>query len=728
MSNNSTLGSFDSPLSPDDAMTDFLTGGGKASNTDEGYRNLPLTEKIRIQIKEAADAHRPWSTQAHEAQRFVAGHQWEEDQVRQLQELGKPKITYNYIAPLINGLVGYESQNRQQMLFTPRLPEHLLSEQYDVSAADAVDTASAGVRWAMARCHGNHERSLVFRDLAVTGMGWASHSMEYEDDLDGKYVYERIPGDQMLWDPRSRKQNLEDAAWVARVSAYHIDEIEERWGKKKRQEVLSTRRNEESSSVVGGLVGDMHGPTTIVNHSPNIYDAGAQEVNAAPRSPMGSSKGYIPVVDYQWRERYPITRVFLNDENQTVLNLDKKDFAEWKKNNPDAPVEKILKASKYRYKRIHVTGGVQLDDEADVFLFKSFTYKCVTGYWDNNDNSWYGLLRSMLDPQKGINKYFALAVYLMSVSPKGLVLVEESAIANPAKLAQDLARPGALVRLRDKAISENKIKVEPGPAIPDALTKLLEISMQALYAAGGIPAELATQSGTGDMPSDLPDKLDKSMHSLGMFLDAYKRYRESETMLCLDFLRFFMPTGRWIRVGGPGSEQHLQLLEGPLSVEFDLEMDDVPVDPSHKKQVWAILQPIMPMLLRMDLVGPELLKLAPVPKSVIDGMIKEWKAKQEQNKGQPQEPTKKDQDPEYIKSETALNESQSALNHARAEAISAETDLASAKTAQEILMADEDRKMGRDGKTPNVSFEQKSMNDRSTTAKGPGVRSNTNQQ
>ena len=136
----------------------------------------------------------------------------------------------------------------------------------------------------------------------------------------------------------------------------------------------------------------------------------------------------------------------------------------------------------------------------------------------------------------------------------------------------------------------------------------------------------------------------------------------------------------------------------------------------------------MPMLLRMDLVGPELLKLAPVPKSVIDGMIKEWKAKQEQNKGQPQEPTKKDQDPEYIKSETALNESQSALNHARAEAISAETDLASAKTAQEILMADEDRKMGRDGKTPNVSFEQKSMNDRSTTAKGPGVRSNTNQQ
>mgnify|MGYP003638511042 CR=1 FL=1 len=239
MSNNSTLGSFDSPLSPDDAMTDFLTGGGKASNTDEGYRNLPLTEKIRIQIKEAADAHRPWSTQAHEAQRFVAGHQWEEDQVRQLQELGKPKITYNYIAPLINGLVGYESQNRQQMLFTPRLPEHLLSEQYDVSAADAVDTASAGVRWAMARCHGNHERSLVFRDLAVTGMGWASHSMEYEDDLDGKYVYERIPGDQMLWDPRSRKQNLEDAAWVARVSAYHIDEIEERWGKKKRQEVGS---------------------------------------------------------------------------------------------------------------------------------------------------------------------------------------------------------------------------------------------------------------------------------------------------------------------------------------------------------------------------------------------------------------------------------------------------------------------------------------------------------
>jgi len=664
--------------------TSFFTGGEAVGGSSSWQRASGIVERVHMELKRARDQQMNWRRSAGEAVRFYDGNQWDRGELMRMQELSKPAITYNRSGPMIDLIVGYEIQNRQRMLFIPRDPID------NPDSTGTADLMTGAYEWALELCDGDYERSKAFRDCLVTGIGWVSDRMDYDVDADGIYKMEWVDGEEMWYDPGGApNQNLEGIGWVSRRRMIHIDEIERRFGKKVRQKVASNAADTET----GLMPHDMNAPSRITEFSPNYYSPGAIDQEPGIRDLSEQQAGFVELIDFQWCEYEPIVKVF--HEDGTTETIAKDEWKELKKMARKAGEEmpRAVEMSKKVVKRVWVSGPTQLDD-IEEFPFPYFTYRACTYKWDKKKREHYGLMRALMDPQKGANKYFSLAVHLLSISPKGTYLVEENALKYPQTFQDDIAKPGAVVYLNEGALAEQKIKLEPPPEIPAVTQSLLDFSIRSLHDVAGIQPEALgmTSDGTPQRGAPMQKLQTQGMTILAPIFNAFSRFRRQEARSVMEFLRFFLADDRFIRIGGPFDSQYLPLARDEIATRMDLALDDVPVDPNERRYVWESMQPHFPMMMREQMFDAEFFDLAPWPKSIIERIKRKWREREEQAQQMGQEPQRKDENPEYIQSETEVNKAQAEWLRARAHALLRESDMDLAQATQEIMHKDRDAK------------------------------------
>ena len=681
----------------------------------DNTKDLSLVQTVKNNLKKASELSGQWRKEAEENDSFVAGHQWEREDRDQLKENGKPAITYNRIEPMVNAVLGTEIQHRQKMIFIPR---HPTSEE----ASGASDLATEAYSWALDQCGGEFERTLAFKDMIIRGIGWVNFRMDYEEDLDGKFILSKVDGMDMYFDPDARQQNLADAKWVARVRVLPLDQVEQQWPDKVK-DIRGAEVAKENTNPFGGGSGIQ--PTVITNPVPQspvglqytnytpggagqtstetggVSSYGTQSTTYPERNPH--SRGYVDIIEYQWVERHTVYRVTDADDNVSFLDDD--EFKNIKKRLKKMDDElDIVKQYRKRYHRAYLCGDVLLQE--DELPFGRFTYQAMTCAWDAKEKNWYGLVRAMKDPQRGANKYFSLGVHLFSVSPKGTMLAESGAFMNPQKASRDWSRPGSIINLKPGAISQSMVKVEPPPAFPQAATTMIQYSIESLRDVTGINMEMMGQSEGPEAGSTIQKRQTQGMTILAPLFNSYARYRETEALLTFDFLKKFLTDGRWIRIGGPYNSQYLQLVKDDLADSYDLMLDDAPTDPNQKMAVWENLQPLLPMLVRQGSFPIALLDYAPLPASVTSAIKREIENLAQQGQ-QEQEPVPKNEDPNYIQAETDFKKAQAELSRARAQALGKESDMDVATQAQTITLREEDaeikRRVGDDNSADQVA-------------------------
>ena len=694
---------------------------------------LDLIKTATGNMKAATDQQLAWRKEAEECDSFVAGHQWDKEDMNRMKEMQKPAITYNRILPMVNAIVGTEIQNRQKMIFVPRHPTN-------EEAAGASDLATEAYSWALAQCSGEYERTIAFRDMVIRGIGWVGTRMDYNDDIDGKLLLDRVDGMEMHYDPDARKQNLEDAAWVARSRIMKMSEVETLWPKKSAQ-IRAESLTDDDMSIFGGSRGIQ--PTVIRNTVPQtpasvaygtytpggpqtysgntvsdmpepytnrvLKNGGTSSYGTQTKTPPERDPykhGYVTITEYQWKEKHTIYRVL--EPSGQISTLTDEEYQVLKKRVKSLEKEgRVVEQFEYRYHRMFFCGNIILQE--DDLPFKNFTYQAMTCFWDPKENVWFGLVRAMLDPQKGANKYFSLGVHLFSVSPKGTMLAESGAFMNPQKVGTDWAKPGAIIHLKPGALSQSMVKVEPAPAFPQAATTMIQYSIESLRDVTGINMEMLGQSEGSEPGTAIQKRQVQGLTMMSPIFNAYTRYREKEARLVFDYLQEFLTDGRWIRIGGPYNSQYLQLIKDDLADDYDLMLDDAPTDPNQKAAVWESLQPLMPMLVRQGAFPMALLDYAPLPASVTSAVKREIE-QMKQQAGQQQEappPPEKDNNPEYIQAEIDYKKSQAELSRARATALLRESNMDVATQAQTLALRDEDleiqRRVGDDNSADQVT-------------------------
>ncbi len=448
-----------------------------------------LAGQVGRDLREASATVARWRREAREADRFFSGRQWHPADEARLNEEDRPTAVFNFAQKYIRIVAGTEKHNRQDVVFVPRMPETMMANA-------AGELASAVYSSVIDACNGPEERSQAFEDMLVRGMGWTNCRLDMELAADGKIVMERVDGMKMHWDPAARKQNLEDARWVACEEEIPLRDACRRWpGREHDLRVAEFLREDRPQDE----------PEQVEHVSPIGYQPENETI-----IPGGPLAGYVRVVEYQYYEVEPVYRVADLKTNQ-VREIDQRQFDNLRRRleplgvtfvdrevasrprplphdhhhdgskstageqsmsvqapAPESLVIPYVRQDRRVYKRCFTAGPVELECGSLPVQGVGFTYKTMTGGFDAHDKVWRGLLQVLMDPQRFANKFFSQTLHIINSNAKGGLLAEATAFADPVKVEQDWANPSALILLEDGALSGEKPRIQERsrPSLP----------------------------------------------------------------------------------------------------------------------------------------------------------------------------------------------------------------------------------------------------------------------
>jgi hypothetical protein len=548
-------------------------------------------EQFKLWYAAARDHWHDWRKEAEGNYDFVAGHQWQEEDLDTLREQMRPAITFNRIGPFVDALNGLEIGNRQDTRYIPR--------QLGASGVNELLTNAA--QWVRDDCDAGDEESDAFLDLVITGMGYTQTRLDYDDDPEGDIIVTRVDPLEMFPDPSARKQNLSDARYVVRVKDMSIDAAESLFPDHDIADLDAawTRDTEEDAD--------------------DPHDARAAPFYRNDQSArLDKQTKKIRMVEVEWWE-YELAYRVTHPKTGKMSRLSPEHYHAVQ--TIAAAAGQPISGIKDRRRKYHraIVGNVILK-QMDGPERGGFTYKAMTGKRDRNKGTWYGLVRSMRDPQEWSNKWLSQTLHVMNSNAKGGLIAEEDAFENPQTAEDSWADPQSITFVRSGAIGQGKIKDKPPITFPAGLDRLMQFAIDAIPQVTGVSPELMAQADR-DQPGVLEmQRKQTGMTVLARFFDAKRRYQKEQGRLLLWFIQEFISDGRLVRVGGPDDARYVPLVRDPTLIEYDVIVDDAPTSPNMKERVWGLIMQMMPMLSKLPIPPPvyfEMMKYSPLPATLV---------------------------------------------------------------------------------------------------------------
>jgi len=558
-----------------------------------------LIKRVEKDLRKAADATYVWRQDAHMDFRFFSGDQWEDQDKHKLNEERRPIIALNRVLQIVNAVCGLEVANRQEVRYIPR-------ELGDVGVNEL---ATGTAEWIRDLCDADVEESDAFSDLVICGLGVTETHIDYDEDYEGKTCVDRRDPLDMWWDPAARKRGLGDKRWVARRIKMSREELQERWP-------------EKAGDCQPGEADYLISSPGVDGSQPHVEDEIAYEMD------MDSGRGVdaaneFHVLDYQWYVKEPAV-VALNPMSGELETIDRAQLEAVQRFFAIQGVEvRYHPIKRRRYYRAFICGKTVLENK-DGPSQDDFTYQFMTGYRDRTNNSWFGLIRPLRDPQRWANKFFSDILHVLASNAKGGLMAETDAFENTQEAEEDWARADSIIFTKKGALSGRNPKVIPKPPAqyPAGYERLMQFAIEAGYHASGVNLEtlgMAQREQAGILEHQRKESV---MITLSVLFDGLKQYRRRQGRILLDFIRRYVPEGTIVRVNGDQGQQYVQLLKKKLAQRYDIIVDDAPTSPNQREKVFAILSSLLPHLMQHGIpLPPEILDYAPLPES----LIAKWK-------------------------------------------------------------------------------------------------------
>lgn len=573
-----------------------------------------------MRYKRESEAHlAEWRKEARQAYDFVAGHQWSEEEESELTSILRAPVVFNRIGPVIDAVSGSEIANRQQVAYIPRR----------VGASGVNELLTGAADYIRDNCDAEDEESEAFLDAAICGIGCVETMLDEESSIEVQVKMERRDMFEMSWDPNARRKNLNDREWVRRCVPMKKADVIARWPDKK-DDIEAAFWDAETSDPRD-------------DREPHDAQSAWKYENGRG---YDRKTGMMLVEHAQWREREAYWRA-LDPSTGQIVEMDdagmervrgrRKELEKAGVFPPGAQYQEVRR-NRVVIKQAFVIGKTLLE-EGDAPIKDDFSYKFITAKRDRNKNRWYGLVRSMVDPQRWANKFFSQLLHIIGSNAKGGLMAEEGATSNWRKLEQDWAKADSIVKLNDGALSKGKIMPKPPTPFPAEINHLLSFAVQSLRDTSGVNLEmlgLADREQPGILEAQ---RKQAALVVLGTIFDALRRYRKEQGRLLAKFIRTYLSDGRLVRIQqGNGLEQYVPLVRDAVSFEYDVVVDEAPTSQNTKERTFAILMQLMPALTKMGVpMPPDVMDYLPLP----TGFVEKWKQTVMQAQQQPKPPDPK---------------------------------------------------------------------------------------
>lgn len=529
---------------------------------------------------------------------FRDGHQWTPEEKAALDDTQQADIVFNRTAVIISSVSGSEINNRTEVRFIPR----------EIGDAKPNEVLTAGAEWFRDEGNAEDEDSAAFDDMLVCGIGFTETYLDFEEDEDGAPRTQRIDPREMGWDFQATRKGLSNATCIFRVRKIPMQEARDMWPDAKVDEISAGWIDVDKTNE------------SLVNDIPDDNDYNRNN----PAS--GFNPNTAIVVQCQYRERQTMVE-YLDPETGSTKTMTTE---QWKRVEEMLPGIPNRKVSRYVWKQAFL-GNVMLGESQPCEVRPTFTP--ITGRYDSKDQRWYGLLRSMKDPQKFANKWLSLTLHIIKNNAKGGVLIEEGAVSDMSAFAESWAASDSVTFVKDGRMQS--LTPKPGPQMPASLMQLTEYAVSAIRDVSGVSLELmglreAQQSGVLEY-----QRRQSSMTTLAFYFDSLRYYRKRQGDVILWFLtKWIAPTGRLVRIVKDGLQEYVPLATDDDTRKYDVIVDDSPQAPNEKERAWSVIQAMMPMLQTAGLSiedWADVLEYSPLPASFAD-MVRS-KAQEQQQQG-----------------------------------------------------------------------------------------------
>lgn len=629
-----------------------------ASDSKEGPSNghEALLHRLKRMFRLDAQAAKAWRTEAKEDYQFAAGDHWNEEDKNHLKDLMRPIITFNRILPIVNSISGHEISNRQEVRYIPR-------EEGDTKPNELLTEAA---RWFRDQAEADDEDSDAFLNNAICGMGWTETTLDYENEEDGEPVVESLDPMEMLWDSNARKKNLTDAERIWRVRKLALGRAKELFPGASTVELNATWAEND--------LGDKASPTD--QRSAMLYQDTTGEEDKS-----NDDDTYVTLVHVEWKTKVNVFTV-ADPTSGKKVELNETEYKKLQKRAKEVGIPVFsTKRQKTQVKQAFLGGTVL--QYSDGLCGDHFRYACVTGYRDAVKGQFFGIVRSMKDPQRWANKWLSQTLDLMNTQVKGGVIFEEDAVDDVKEFQRTWARADIPTVVKRGALTNpngKKIENKPVAQFPASFFQLMEFAINSIRDVTGISVEML-----GLREADQPASLEFQRRQAGMTILAplfqnLKRYRHDQGRVMLYLIQNYLTDGRLIRILGdsPDTAKYLPLIR-QADVKYDIIVDDMPTSPNNKEMIWAMIGERI-----WDLPPPiqmALLKYSPFPSTVVEEVKKAANEMSQSPQAQLQQ--------QMLQLEAALNQATAQLKQAQ-----------TGKTVAETQQIQQQTQMGGEGADP----------------------------
>ena len=468
--------------------------------------NAAIVKQCEDWFRDSRKRTRTWRSAAREDFGFYAGAQWSSEDMDYLRENDRPCVTFNRVAPTIDSVTGTERSNRQETRFLPRTT----SDTDNDGPHSEMWTEAA--RWVRDECDAEDEESDAFEDALICGLGYTETWVDFESEPDGQIKIDRIDPVDCYPDPDAVKRNLSDARRIQRIKMMSKRDIRENWP---------------------GVA--LRGIADSPIRSDNILEPHDAEEAPFYKNDQGGRRGEpndYPVCQTQWWERESIYRVINGNGQAEFLKKDELDALQ-EALGMDLP--SVHQTRKVYYQAFTVGKTLleksELHPGEDDEIIPGFTIKAITGKRDKKENTWFGLMRAMKDPQRWSNKFFSQIQDIINSNAKGGIIAEKGAFENQRKAEEDWAKPDKIVWVADGSLSGNKPRIQErtSAAVPASLDRLMQIAIGAVRDTSGVNIEMLgtasrTQSGVVEQ-----SRIAQGLVTLAIFFDSLRRYRKARS-------------------------------------------------------------------------------------------------------------------------------------------------------------------------------------------------------
>ncbi len=613
--------------------------------------NTEVHEQAKRRFRLAKEHQRLWREDARIEYRFVAGHQWEEEDLKRLKKAKRPAITFNLIAPNVKAIAGMEQGNREELNYLPRDTR----SQEDGFAAGIYNQTA---KWIFDLNDNEFRESRAFRDAAICGMGWTQMRQDFDEDPEGMTQTPPIDPLRKYWDPSSKEDNLKDRRYDFTLVFMDIDEYEFFFPGTKvtpSRRVLELDVDEDFDSVIE------------IENLPDNYE-GPESERGGPRN-----RGKIAVLEYNYWIFEQVSTIVLPDGN-TLETTDETRVQELRDEAAENGQEiSVFNSKRRRYYKAFFTGDDLIEPSRENADPNSFTDHCITGEYDRSRGHWFGVVRAMIDPQLWSNKLFSQILHIINSNAKGGFFYRHGAFENKNKALNDWASGDKGIEIKGQGPISDWIQERPALPLPQALHEVM------LYAAGIIPRvsgfnmELLGLAGK-DQPGILEQmRKQAGMTILAPFFDSLRHYRKIKGRTLIHFMKEFIGRDRIARLLDEDSRKALAVIDLPGVDKFDVHVDEAPHSPNLKAMNFS-------MLLELSNTNPEIMALifdiiieqSPMPQTLINRIQERFT--------QARQPDPKQQEAQQLqleeaKAEIAETVTKAILNFAKAQDVAGKGDL-----------------------------------------------------